>query len=85
MTSGTRGPASARGRARHAVLIDIGPAIVSRWIEVNQRLSAADVDIQRAIAIDPTLAPAYAGLANAMLTEVVLFQTRSVPTSCPFW
>jgi adenylate cyclase len=25
------------------------------------------------------LAPAYAGLANAMLTEVVLFQTRSIP------
>jgi adenylate cyclase len=40
---------------------------------------AAKTFFQRAIALDPTLAPAYAGLANAMLTEVVLFQTRSVP------
>ena len=40
---------------------------------------AAKVFFRRAIALDPTLAPAYAGLANAMLTEVTLFQTRSVP------
>ena len=33
---------------------------------------------QSAIALDPALAPAHAGLANAILTEVVLFQTRSV-------
>jgi TolB-like protein len=34
---------------------------------------------RRAIALDPTLAPGYAGLSNAMLAEVILFQTRSVP------
>ena len=41
--------------------------------------ATAKTFFQQAIALDPTLAPAYAGLANAMLTEVVLFQTRSVP------
>jgi adenylate cyclase len=47
------------------------------------RMTVADFEsaktfFQRAIALDPALAPAYAGLANAILTEVVLFQTRSV-------
>jgi adenylate cyclase len=41
--------------------------------------AAAKTFFQQAIALDPTLAPAYAGLANAMLSEVSLFQTRSVP------
>ena len=48
------------------------------------RMTVADFEtaktfFRRAVTLDPTLAPAYAGLANAILTEVVLFQTRSVP------
>ena len=47
------------------------------------RMTVADFEtaktfFRRAIALDPTLAPAYAALANSMLTEVSLFQTRSV-------
>ena len=41
--------------------------------------AAAKTFFQRAIALDPTLAPGYAGLSNVMLGEVILFQTRSVP------
>jgi TolB-like protein/cytochrome c-type biogenesis protein CcmH/NrfG len=40
--------------------------------------TAAKEFFRRAIALDPMLAPAYAGLSNAILSEVGLFQTRPV-------
>ena len=66
------------------------PESLSAWEAFHRarghigRMTVADFDaakrfFQQAISLDATLAPAYAGLANAMLTEVTLFQTRSVP------
>jgi adenylate cyclase len=76
-------------RERHQALRK-APESLSAWEAYHRgrwhigRMTVADFEAaksfyQRAIALDPTLAPAYAGLANAMLSEVSLFQTRSVP------
>jgi len=76
-------------RERHQALRK-PPESLSAWEAFHRgrwhigRMTVADFEaakafFQQAIALDPTLAPAYAGLANAMLSEVTLFQTRSVP------
>jgi len=51
-----------------------------RWH--TSRMTVADFEtakrfFRQAIVLDPTLAPAYNGLANAILTSATLFQTRS--------
>src|SRR5581483_671565 len=66
------------------------PESLSAWEAFHRgrwhvaRMTVADFEAakafyRQAIALDPTLAPAYAALANTMLTEVTLFQTRGVP------
>jgi adenylate cyclase len=40
---------------------------------------AAKIFFQRAIDLDPSFAPAYAGLANTILTQAWLYQSRSMP------
>ena len=73
---------------RHQALRKV-PENLSAWEAFHRarwhtsRMTVADFEaaktfFQRAITLDPSLAPAYAGLANAMISEVVLFQTRSV-------
>lgn len=75
-------------RERHQSLRK-APENLSAWEAYQRgrwhigRMTVADFEaaktfFRRAVALDPALAPAYAGLANAVLTEVVLFQTRSV-------
>jgi adenylate cyclase len=76
-------------RERHQALRKT-PESLSAWEAFHRgrwhigRMTVADFEaaktfFRRAIELDPTLAPAYAGLANAILSEVSLFQTRSVP------
>jgi len=80
-------PTIARLERHHA--LRKAPESLSAWEAFQRgrwhigRMTVADFEaaksfFRRAIALDPALAPAYAGLANAILTEVVLFQTRSV-------
>jgi adenylate cyclase len=81
-------PAIARSE-RHQALRK-APESLSAWEAFHRgrwhigRMTVADFEaaksfFRQAIALDPTLAPAYAGLANALLSEVSIFQTRSIP------
>jgi TolB-like protein/Tfp pilus assembly protein PilF len=80
-------PAIAQSEQHRAVRK--APESLSAWEAYHRarwhvgRMSVADFEsaktfFRRAIALDPTFGRAYAGLANAILTEVNLFQTRSV-------